>query len=222
MLKLIKKNVEVLNGYTKSLYKCSCGKRKVINDNNVKYGKTKSCGCLQKERASLSTKTHGMTKTRVHGIWVGMIGRCNVKSNSSYENYGAKGIKVCERWLNFENFLEDMGQPKKNETIDRIDNKKGYEPNNCRWATYQEQSFNQNQYRKNSSGFRGVNYSKSRGQYVARIVFNKKNYHLGCSKDLKEAIKLRLAAEIKFGVRKDCDIEKESASILKKINLKMK
>jgi len=71
-----------------------------------------------------------------------MRARCNKQSNSGYANYGGRGIKVCERWEKFENFLADMGQPGEGETLDRIDVNGNYEPGNCRWASHKTQSRN--------------------------------------------------------------------------------
>ena len=72
-----------------------------------------------------------------------MIRRCEAVSDVGYKGYGARGIKVCERWLKFENFLADMGERPAGMTLDRIDNDGGYEPNNVRWATRQQQRLNQ-------------------------------------------------------------------------------
>lgn len=124
--------------------RCDCGSAKFVMKTNLVQGRTNSCGCLQKERASqVSSKLNGATKTRTYRIWAGMIGRCRVKSNAAYARYGANGITVCARWLDFRNFLEDMGECADGMSIDRVDNEKGYEPGNCRWATAVQQARNQ-------------------------------------------------------------------------------
>jgi hypothetical protein len=83
-----------------------------------------------------------MTETRVYSIWENMISRCENSNNFSYYLYGARGIKVCERWKSFENFYSDMGDPPEKYSIDRIDPNLGYCPENCRWASSMEQSKN--------------------------------------------------------------------------------
>lgn len=90
-----------------------------------------------------SQQTHGMRNSRVYAIWTGMISRCRIPSATSYENYGGRGIKVCDRWLRFENFLADMGEPAVGQSIERNDSDGHYEPANCRWATRVEQNRNQ-------------------------------------------------------------------------------
>lgn len=87
--------------------------------------------------------THGMSGTRVYGIWAGMKTRCSNPNATGYERYGGKGIRVCERWNDFLLFLEDMGHPAEGMSIERNDGFGDYEPGNCRWATTLEQNRNQ-------------------------------------------------------------------------------
>lgn len=119
------------------LFKCDCGNEVLRNGTSVRKGNTLSCGCLIGAK-----RTHGMTKSNTYRIWVDIKTRCSNKKNRAYKNYGGRGIKVCKRWMKFENFIEDMGERPKGLSIDRTNNNGNYEPNNCRWATMKEQQNN--------------------------------------------------------------------------------
>lgn len=122
---------------------CDCGGMVSVRGKDLLSGSSQSCGCLGRELASARLKTHGMTRTPEWIAWIAMHDRCTRKAHPAYHHYGGRGITVCERWKTFENFLEDMGlRPEGRYTLDRTDNDKGYDPDNCRWATYTEQENN--------------------------------------------------------------------------------
>lgn len=131
--------------------KCDCGGEKVIVGSSLKSGYTRSCGCLEKENRVKLLKTHGLTDTRLHRIWSGMKARCNRKTCPAYPNYGGRGITVCSEWehsfIEFYNWAISHGY-RDDLSIDRINNDKGYSPDNCRWATRHEQRINQRPRRK--------------------------------------------------------------------------
>jgi hypothetical protein len=122
------------------LCRCDCGNEIVAYGGHLKSGATKSCGCLNREKASGRFKTHGKTKTRLFRIWQNMHKRCEYQGHKQYKNYGGKGIKVCKEWSDFQAFYEwaisnGYGDDL---TIDRINPNRNYEPSNCQWLTRSE------------------------------------------------------------------------------------
>jgi len=134
----------------KVLCKCDCGNEKEVDLNSIKRGKSTSCGCFNKEVSKKNSTTHGlaMLSTGIrhpdYSIWTKLKGRCLNPNDKSYIHYGARGIKICDRWLSsFENFINDLGwRPNQNYSLERIDYNGDYCPENCKWIYKSEQNRN--------------------------------------------------------------------------------
>lgn len=179
-------------GFTLWLCECECGSRTVTRGNGLRTGVTKSCGCLSKERIGNLRRTHGRTKTRTYRIWKAMRTRCTNTKQLSAKNYVLRGISCCDRWKEFTNFLEDMGEAPEGLTLDRRDNDGNYDLGNCRWATDQTQARNRG---GKNGGARGVSWMKIQKKWRATICVGKDRHHLGVFLDKAGAIEARRKAE---------------------------
>lgn len=133
---------------------CVCGSSRTVALDSLRKGTSTSCGCMAHSKRRATTETHGHTKgrkfTKLYRCWLSMKARCNCSATESYENYGGRGIRVCDSWnSSFEAFASDMGNPPSDlHSIDRLDVDGPYEPNNCRWSTPLEQANNKRNSRK--------------------------------------------------------------------------
>lgn len=174
-------------GYRHGLYKCGfCGKDFEARISHVNSGHTISCGCQQYKIA------HGLSRNKFYDIWRQMMARCNNTKSKNYRDYGGRGITVCEDWKDIttfinwceETFIENM-------SLDRKDNDRGYEPENCRWVDKTTQAINQRKKKNNTSGYIGVSFNKRNDKWTASIRINNKLYHIGSYDTLIAAAQAR-------------------------------
>ena len=126
--------------------RCECGRTVIVQNYSLTSGNTKSCGCLRLENNRKVRKTHGLSRTPIYRVWGCMIARCRNPRDHKYTDYGGRGIKVCDSWLNFASFYSDVSKMEhfgeKGYTLDRINNDGDYEPKNVRWANLKTQGRN--------------------------------------------------------------------------------
>lgn len=127
------------------LCRCDCGTETLVIGKDLRRGHTQSCGCFHREKFGDICTTHGARATRLYNVWRGMKDRCYSQTHKYYKHYGGRGITVCTEWLHdfaaFQRWALSHGY-QDDLSIDRIDNDKGYSPDNCRWATATEQRHN--------------------------------------------------------------------------------
>lgn len=141
-LVVVRQEGKTRHGEITWLCQCDCGKQSVVRGKSLRASLTHSCGCFAKDQMSIIATKHGKRNSRAYRAWSGMKARCSCSTNKDFEKYGGRGIGVCHRWMDFENFYADMGDPLPRMSLDRIDVNGNYEPSNCRWATFTTQNRN--------------------------------------------------------------------------------
>ena len=180
---------ENASGVSRYFCRCSCGETATVYAMHLRSGRSESCGCLRGEqigeRSTKHNQAHRGEQTSTYRTWCSMWSRTRATKGEMFKKYGSRGITVCERWLNFENFLADMGERPTGMTIDRVDNDGNYEPGNCRLATDSQQQHNTRLSSQNTSGIRGVH--RNGRKWVAQISVNGVQMKIGAFNDMQSA-----------------------------------
>lgn len=177
-------------GQAQWLCRCECGTNRIVKSILLRRGITKSCGCLKQETTIERSTKHGhsssKTVTPTYHSWVGMTQRCTNPKNSSYPNYGGRGIKVYGPWLTFANFLADMGEKPPGTSLNRINNDGNYEPGNCQWSSNKHQARN----RRNNHNltFHGETHSIAEWSELLDIRSTTINDRLSSGWDVEKAL----------------------------------
>ena len=172
------------------LYECQyCGREWEVLTNHINSKSIKSCGCHK-----VKLFTHGLKYNRFYPIWNAMLQRCTNLKNKRYKDYGGRGIILCKEWLDVANFVAwcELTHPNiEGVSLDRINNDKGYSPENCRWIDATTQNINRRISKNNKSGYVGINYHKGKSKWCASVGVNYKLLHIGCFPTKEEAVQAR-------------------------------
>jgi transcription elongation factor Elf1 len=186
-----KYNISNTQNYSFGVFECQfCNKEFVSRVAQIKNKHTQSCGC----QIGQKHKIHGLHSHKLYKTWQNLIQRCNNPKRKDYKDYGGRGITVCEEWLDVTIFIawcESTHPNMEGYTLDRIDNDKGYNPENCRWVDRSTQSINQRIQKNNKSGVVGVHYYKGNVKWVAYISVTNTRKHIGYFDSIEEAVQAR-------------------------------
>lgn len=192
-LKIIREiDAVIISNKPRRRFECECECRNIITTQLVLLtsGKTQSCGCYQKQRAKEGQLKHGLEKHPLYSVWKNMKKRCYNINYTQYQNYGGRGITICDSWKdNFQNFYNwSISTWQQGLTIDRINNSEGYTPNNCRWVSMKIQCNNS---RKNHNiVYNGSTYTLSTLAEHLNIPYNIVRYRISnCKWTVKKLIK---------------------------------
>jgi hypothetical protein len=143
------------NKYGQALWfcRCACGKSKTTEASRLRAGVVLSCGCFKNDGHHNFRHGHikAHTPSRTYHSWQSMLGRCNIPNKRSYKDYGGRGIKVCKRWYEFTNFLNDLGECPPGYSIERVNNNGNYTPKNCKWIPMRDQAKNRRKRRSHAT-----------------------------------------------------------------------
>lgn len=176
-LTVIKREQNDKTNHTRWKCQCNCGNIIVVSGSSLRTGETKSCGCLRKEKVIKRSLKHSMSSTRIYYIWKAMKQRCYNVKHVEYFNYGGRGIKVCNEWLdkgngfsNFYNWAIENGY-KEDLSIDRINVNGNYEPNNCKWIPFKNQC--ENKTTSHYISYNGQTHTMKQWSVILNINYDK-------------------------------------------------